>query len=79
MATKKKTNGKRSTTKAAKPKADELCTFAIRIPPAERDAIHKAAGPRRATWFVRAVASAAAKGDVKAFQQVLKEAREARA
>ena len=83
MATKKKKTASKRTTKnaaakSAKPKADELCTFAIRIPPVERDAIHKAAGPARASKFVRAVALAAAREDTKAYQEALKEAREAR-
>ena len=85
MATQKKTTTKKRAAKktsskatAAKPKAGELCTFAIRITPAERDAIHKAAGPRRATRFVRELAIAAAHGDSKGIQRVLKEARGAR-
>ena len=42
----------------------DLCTFAIRLPKADRDAIHKAAGPAKATKFVRALAVAAARGDL---------------
>jgi len=79
MATQKKTTTrtKRAARKApskptaAKPKAGELCTFAIRISPAERDAIHKAAGPRRATSFARAVLAAAARKDAKGIQAAL--------
>ena len=68
--------------KAAPTKAsrnDELVVFAIRVTQAERDAIHKAAGPRRATQFVRALSVAASRNDMKGIQRVLKEAREARA
>ena len=83
MATKKTSTKKATTKKAAakgtpKAKKEELVTFAIRLPEAERDAIHVAAGPRGATRFVRAVAVAAAREDEKAFRQALKEAREAR-
>ena len=78
MPTKKKTD--KSTRKAAvaaapaktkkekAPKtADDKVVFAFRLSPAERDAIHKAAGPRGASRFVREVALAAAAGDKKAF------------
>ena len=83
MATKKKTTTKRTTKKrsttASASKRDELCTFAIRVTVEERAAIHKAAGPRRATQFVRSLAVAAARNDTKGIQRVLKEAREAQA
>ena len=58
------------------PKPDR--TFAIRITDQELAAIHKAAGPRNATKFVRAVAAAFADGDPKAFARVLEEAAQAR-
>ena len=58
------------------PKPDR--TFAIRITGDELEAIHKAAGPRNATRFVRSVAAAFAAEDEAAFRSVLKEAREAR-
>ena len=75
--TKKKTPSKKSTAtpkKAAaaarKEKAprtaDGKVVFAFRLSPEERDAIHKAAGPRGASRFVREVALAAAAGDKKA-------------
>ena len=75
----KRATSKKATTKqkAAKPKED-LVVFAIRLTQAERDEIHVAAGPRNATHFVRTVAAAFANEDVKAFQAVLKEARELR-
>src|SRR5262249_35828536 len=62
----------------AKP-AEELVVFAIRLTEPERQAIHEAAGPARATRFIRAVAIAAAHGDVEAFKRALKEAEEVRA
>lgn len=83
MATKKKTTKKRAAksapkkTGAAKPKED-LVVFAIRVTQAERDAIHKAAGPRRATQFVRSLSVAAARNDMKGIQKVLADARAAR-
>ena len=69
--------------KPAKPKnesapKEELCVFAFRLTPAERDAIHKTAGPARASKFVRRVAVAFANEDEPAFRGVLKEAGEAR-
>jgi uncharacterized protein (DUF1778 family) len=59
-------------TKTAKPKAapkatkekvakEPLVVFAFRLRPEERDAIHKAAGPGKATKFVLTAALAAAK------------------
>jgi len=51
------------------PKESKLPTvvFAFRLPEADRDAIHAAAGPGKATRFVLAAALAAANGDEKAF------------
>ncbi len=74
----KKATRKKAATKATRKKTEELCTFAIRLTEAERDAIHAAAGPRRATKFVRTLAVAAARNDMKGIQNVLKEARAAR-
>ncbi len=77
MASKKKTP-KTTAPKAPKaPKAKTapdatLCTFAIRIPAAERDALHETAGPGGASRFARAVLNAAAGRDVEAFKAALK-------
>jgi len=62
--------------KAPKPKREKqpLVVFAFRLTQAERDAIHKAAGPRNATQFVRRVAVAFANGDESAFRTVVKDA-----
>ena len=77
-ASKKKVPAKKVTPKkAAKPRED-LVVFAFRLPQTDRDKIHTTAGPRNATQFVRRVAVAFANEDVKAFQAVLKEARELR-
>ena len=53
--------------------AEELVVFAFRLTEAERDAIHAAAGPARASRFVRAVAIAAARRDVAQLQSILLE------
>jgi len=80
---KSKTTKKAKAAKEPRPKKqkapkEELCVFAFRLTPAERDAIHKAAGPARASRFVRTIAVAAAREDEKAYREALKEAREAR-
>lgn len=53
--------------------APNLCVFAFRLTPAERDEIHKAAGPGKASRFVKAVALAVARLDDKAIQEVTDE------
>ena len=83
MATKKTTTKAKAATKKAAPKKarkpkEDLVVFAFRLTQAERDAIHKTAGPRNATQFVRRVAVAFAGEDESAFKTVLKEARELR-
>src|SRR5229473_2667849 len=50
--------------------SEELVVFAFRLT-AERELIHKAAGPARASRFVRAVALAAAGGDEEALLKLL--------
>ena len=52
--------------------------FAIRVTDEELAAIHKTAGPRNATRFVRAVAIAFSAEDDAAFRAVVKEAQAAR-
>lgn len=85
--TTKKTASKKARTKVSKPAARKAVpkterpnrVFAIRVTDAELAAIHKAAGVRNATRFMRAVAAAFAGTDTKAFQAVLAEAKQARA
>jgi len=60
--------------KEAQPKR----VFAIRVTDEELEAIHRAAGPRNATRFIRHVAAAFAAEDEAAFRAALKEARELR-
>ena len=50
---------------------EELVVFAFRLTNAERELIHKAAGPAKASRFVRAVAIAAASGDEEAVLKLL--------
>jgi hypothetical protein len=42
---------------------EDLVVFAFRLTAAERDLIHKAAGPAKASRYVRTLAVAAANGD----------------
>ena len=49
--------------KARKTPVEDLVVFAFRLTQAERDAIHKAAGPANASKFIRALAIAAANRD----------------
>jgi hypothetical protein len=51
--------------------AEGLVVFAFRLTPTERELIHKAAGPAKASRFVRAVAIAAASGDEDAVLKLL--------
>ena len=63
-------------TTPAEPKAkaprEELCVFAFRLTAEERNAIHKAAGPAKASKFVRSLAVAAARNDEAAVKAILK-------
>ncbi len=63
-----------TTTTEPKEKApkEDLCVFAFRLTPAARDAIHKAAGPAKASKFVRSLAVAAARNDEAAVKAILK-------
>lgn len=72
--------------KAAKPKKEKAPredrqgwgTFALRLPVAERDAFHQAAGPAGASRSARAVLVAFANEDEAAFRDAIKAARELR-
>ena len=63
-------------TPSAEPKEkaprEELCVFAFRLTAEERDAIHKAAGPAKASKFVRTLAVAAARNDEATMKAILK-------
>ena len=77
-ATAKKATSKTARSRKAAKSKEDLVVFAFRLTEAERDLIHKTAGPARASKFVRRVAAAFAKQDEGAFRAVLKEARQAR-
>jgi hypothetical protein len=51
---------------------EELCVFAFRLTTEERDVIHKAAGPAKASKFVRTLAVAAARNDEASVKAILK-------
>ena len=57
---------------APKAPRDNLCVFAFRLTEEERDAIHKAAGPAKASKFVGTLAVAAARNDEAAVKAILK-------
>lgn len=57
------------------PKGEPQVIFAFRLTAAERDAIHRAAGPAKASRFVLGAALAAAGGDQKAFEALAAQAR----
>ena len=72
----KKAAAKPKAAKAPKPKKEkapkqDLVVFAFRLPISDRDLIHKAAGPGKATRVVLAAALAAANGDAQAFKALV--------
>jgi len=58
----------------AKPKApkEDLVVFAFRLKAEERDLIHKAAGAAKASRFIRTLAVAASRGDIKIVSEIVK-------
>ncbi len=68
MAPKKSVEQKPATKSEAE---EDLVVFAFRLTPAERELVHAAAGPGRASRFVRALAVAAASGDADAVMALL--------
>jgi hypothetical protein len=77
-----KSTKKSKKTKTAKPKEpkqkapkEPLVVFAFRLSEVDRDLIHKAAGPAKATKFVRSAALAAAHQDSKAFDELVAQAK----
>jgi len=57
------------------PQREELCVFAFRLTPKEREDIHKAAGPGKASRFVRSLAVAAARNDAAAVTAIMEGAQ----
>ena len=66
-STNREASGKK---KPDEPKED-LVVFAFRLTPEERDLLHKAAGPAKASRYVRTLAVAAASGDKARVEQLL--------
>ena len=50
---------------------EDLVVFAFRLTAPERELIHQAAGPARASRFVRSLAVAASQGDEKAIRSLV--------
>jgi len=70
----KKAAKKAAPKKEMAPKEPQV-VFAFRLTAAERDLIHKAAGPAKASKFVLAAALAAANADTKAFNSLVDQAK----
>ena len=66
---------KQSRPKKGKPAAEPMVVFAFRLSEADRTKIHEAAGSGKATRFVRTAALAAANGDMKAFEELVAQAK----
>ena len=80
-ATAKKATSRKPTSDASPKQPDdsnEIVVFAIRLARSERDLIHEAAGPAKASRFVKGAALAAANRDVDAFRAVVAEAQTAK-
>ncbi len=61
--------------KKVKAPKEPLVVFAFRLTATERDQIHKAAGPGKATRLVKGAALAAATGNTKAFEEITTQAK----
>jgi len=73
MSKSKKKAGPKAVKEPKQEKAPKrpLVVFAFRLSEADRDAIHSAAGPGKATRFVLSAALAAVAGDDKAFKALV--------
>ena len=76
MSKLKKASTKKKTKAEPKAPKEDLVVFAFRLTQAERDRIHKAAGPAKASKFVRALTAAAANGDDTTVLEIVKATRE---
>ena len=74
-AKKSKKAAKKATPKKERPAKEPQVVFAFRLTAAERDLIHKAAGPAKASKFVLGAALAAANADAKAFETLVQQAK----
>jgi len=61
-----------STEQEKKAQREDLCVFAFRLTEEERNAIHKAAGPAKASKFARSLLVAAARNDEAAVKAIMK-------
>ena len=73
----KRKNEKKAGPKLKKQNAtkENFVVFAFRLRPEDRDLIHKAAGPGKATKFVLAAALATSNGDNSAFDELTAQAK----
>lgn len=75
--TKKTTRARKPAAEKPTPKAkaprEDLCVFAFRLTEEERNAIHVAAGPGKASKFARSLLVAAARKDDVAVRAIMKE------
>ena len=75
--TKKTTRGRKPAAEKPASKAnaprEELCVFAFRLTEEERNDIHKAAGPGKASKFARSLLVAAARKNDAAVRAIMKE------
>jgi hypothetical protein len=71
----KKPAAKKTEAKAEKKPKEELCVFAFRLTAEERVAIHKAAGPGKASKFARSLLVAAARKDEATVKSIMTEAQ----
>ena len=66
---------KKKRTRKEKPVKESMVVFAFRLSEEDRATIHNAAGSGKATRFVRGAAIAAARGDIKAFDDLVEQAK----
>ena len=71
----KKKQPRAATPRKEKPAKEPQVVFAFRLREADRTLIHKAAGPAKATQFVRSAALAAANADTKTFEALTHQAK----
>ena len=76
MSKLKKASTKKKTKAEPKAPKEDLVVFAFRLTQEERTLIHKAAGPAKASRFVRALATAASRADEKTVSEMMKAVRE---
>ncbi len=75
MTKSKKPEAKTEKRKKQKAAKEPQVVFAFRLSETDRDLIHKAAGPAKATRFVRSAALAAANANNKTFEALVAQAK----